>query len=229
MNSKKVTALNLSVSRQKTELPVPQAHGAKVSYAAPGRVVQQDRILGFRRHPHLTPGAVLLEVDFVGGPQIYTVVLPQRLEFFLCAFCRSGSACAITGRGLRIRNPNCRNSRWHCLTPRLIPYSRSIQRRQRLSVPQIPAEACLSGHLAQNRVDFLDLLLAQSSWPPGSIALQKSSQPHLFKLVHPILHRSGCVPQQFRRLRACHTLRHEQHAVQSMIIARFFRSSDLVL
>jgi len=76
----------------KPELPVPQAHGAEVSYAAPGGVMQQNGIFGFRWHPHQTPRPVLLEMDFVGGPQIDSIVLLQRLKFFLCAFCSSGSA-----------------------------------------------------------------------------------------------------------------------------------------
>ena len=101
--------------------------------------------------------------------------------------------------------------------------------RQHLAVPQIPTEACLTGHLTQDRVDSLNLLLVQASWPPGAITLQKSSQPHLFKRMYPILNRSRCVPQQCRRFRARQTLRHEQHTVQSMIVARFIRSSDLVL
>ena len=88
---------------------------------------------------------------------------------------------------------------------------------------------CLTGHPTQDRVDFLDLLLVQASRPPGPITFQQSSQPHLFKRMDPILNRSRRVPQQCGRFRARQTLRHEQHTVQSMIVARFFRSSDLVL
>lgn len=85
--------------------------------------------------------------------------------------------------------------------------------RQRLAVPQIPHEARLTGHLTQDRVDFLDLLLIQTSRPPGPLALQQPSQPHLFKRMHPIFDGSRRVSQQPPRFRACHTLRHEQHAV----------------
>src|SRR5712691_11252180 len=95
------------------ESPVPQPHGAEVSHTAPRGSVQQDRIPGLRRNPHLAAGTMLLEMHFVRGPEIHGLVLHQRLEFFLCAFCRSGSACAMLGRGLRSRKPNCRNTRWH--------------------------------------------------------------------------------------------------------------------
>src|SRR5437762_6131305 len=55
-------------------------------------MMQQHRVLGFRRYPHATTGAVLLKVHFVRGPQVHLVISHQPLEFFLCAFCRSGSA-----------------------------------------------------------------------------------------------------------------------------------------
>jgi hypothetical protein len=45
-------------------------------------------------------------------------------------------------------------------------------RRQRLYVPQVPAETRLSRHVAQNRVDLLELLFIQTPWPPGAFTLQ---------------------------------------------------------
>src|SRR2546422_11682262 len=90
-------------------------------------MMQQHGVLGCRGHPHAATGAVLLEVYFVRCPEVDRSIFHHPLEFFLCAFCRSGSACAIAGRGLRSRKPNCRNRRWHCRTPKSILYSRSIQ------------------------------------------------------------------------------------------------------
>jgi len=52
----------------------------------------------------------LLKMHLVACPPIHLRICHQRLEFFLCAFWRCGSACATTGRGLRKRNPNCRNT-----------------------------------------------------------------------------------------------------------------------
>ena len=101
--------------------------------------------------------------------------------------------------------------------------------RQRLSIPQIPAQASLARHAAQNGVDLLELLMAQPPGPPRSLALQQSGQSHLLELMDPILYRSRGVPQQFRRLRAGHALRYKQHTVEPVIIARFFRASDLIL
>ena len=83
--------------------------------------------------------------------------------------------------------------------------------------------------MAQHGIDFLELLLAQSPGPPGSFAFQQPSQAHLLELVHPVLHRPGCITQQLACLRTCHALRYQQYAVQSMVIARFFRAADLIL
>jgi hypothetical protein len=94
-NAKKLAPLNLPVSRQKQKFPVSPSHLAKIAYAAPCRPVQQDRVLGFLRNLHLASRTVLLEVHLVGCPEIYRRIFHQRLEFFLCAFCRAGSAWAI--------------------------------------------------------------------------------------------------------------------------------------
>ena len=59
---------------------------------------------------------------------------------FFCAFCRSGSACPIAGPGLRNRKPHCRNIRWHCRTPKSIPYPRSFHAASVLP-SQISAQA----------------------------------------------------------------------------------------
>jgi hypothetical protein len=60
---------------RKTKLSISQPHGAKVSYAVSRRMMEQHWVLGFRRHPHATPGAVLLKMHFIRGPQVYLVIL----------------------------------------------------------------------------------------------------------------------------------------------------------
>jgi hypothetical protein len=88
---------------------------------------------------------------------------------------------------------------------------------QRISVPEIASQARLSRHMGRNCVDLLELPRAQQ---PG--------QAHFLKLVHPLLYRPESVSQQLRHLRAGHSPRHQQHAVESMVIARFHRAPDLI-
>lgn len=83
---------------------------------ARGRV-PHDGVFCFRRNPHAAAGAMLLEVALVQTPEIKPFIVQHPVEFFLYAACNSGSPCAITGRGLRSRNPNFRKMRWDWRTP----------------------------------------------------------------------------------------------------------------
>lgn len=93
------------------QFSVAQSDGTKVAHALAAGVVQDHRIGNFWRNPHTTARTTLLKVNFVSGPQIYGRIAAQGLQFFLCCFCSPASACARAGRGLRSRNPNCRNNR----------------------------------------------------------------------------------------------------------------------
>ena len=68
--------------------------------------MQEDGVLDFWRDPHAAARAMLLKVHFVGRPKIDAGILHQVLEFFLWAFCATGSAWASAGRGLRNRKPS---------------------------------------------------------------------------------------------------------------------------
>jgi len=50
------------------EAPIPQAHRPKVGDALSRGVVQEDRVLIFRRYPQAAPGAVRLKVHLVQRP-----------------------------------------------------------------------------------------------------------------------------------------------------------------
>src|SRR6516165_6442180 len=122
----------------KPEAPIAKSHGAKIPHAVSRGMMPQHRILGFWWYPHPASGTVLLKVHFVEGPQVDRGIRHQPLEFFLCRCCRSGSAQAIAGRGLRRRKPNCRNKRWHWRTPKSMPYCRWIQAARVLPSHRLP-------------------------------------------------------------------------------------------
>jgi hypothetical protein len=54
----------------KDELTIAQADGAEIPDTAPGGVMKEHRVLGFRRDPHAAARTVLLKVHFVHGPKI---------------------------------------------------------------------------------------------------------------------------------------------------------------
>lgn len=105
---------------------IPQPHSSKIPHAFSARKMSKDRVFDLRRDPHQTSRPVLLEMDLIQRPEIDPLITAQDSEFFLNSSCFSGSALAITGLGFLIRNPNWRKRRWHCLTPKLIPYLDSI-------------------------------------------------------------------------------------------------------
>ncbi len=54
----------------KDELTIAQADGAETPNAAPGGVMKEHRVLGFRRDPHAPARTILLKVHFVHGPKV---------------------------------------------------------------------------------------------------------------------------------------------------------------
>ena len=91
--------------------------------------------------------------------------------------------------------------------------------RKRLAIPKVDAHAGVIGLCAQYSIDFLQLSFAQPTGTSGALSLRQSGQSFLLVTVNPILDGTGCIAQQSRYLRTSHTLRHQQHAVQSVIIA----------
>ena len=85
---------------------IPQSHGGEVADALARGVMVNHRVFGLWRDPHTTPRSLLLKVHFVQSQKIDGIVLHQFSEFFLCFFCRAGSALASNGLGLRRRNPS---------------------------------------------------------------------------------------------------------------------------
>jgi len=114
-------------------LSIPQTCGTEVSHAA-------------ARGPWLTgaltcdSGSRAARSGFCQWPSGRPRASSSRPWSFFCAFCRSGSACPIAGPGLRNRKPNSRNIRWHCRTPKSIPYPRSFHAAS-VSRSQISAQA----------------------------------------------------------------------------------------
>ena len=105
--TKKVSALNL---RQTpflviSKFAVAQTDCSKITYAFAGGLVKNHGIGGFRSHPHATPRAMLLKMNFIFCPKIHARILHHSFQFFLCRLCNSGSAWAIRGRARVIESP----------------------------------------------------------------------------------------------------------------------------
>ena len=100
---------------------------------------------------------------------------------------------------------------------------------QRLPIPQRPCQAHLARGAAKHGVNLLPLLCTQTPGPPASIFLHQPGQTSFLEAMHPILHRAPCIAQQSRHLRTRHSLGYQEDPVESMIITRLFRTTDLIL
>ena len=100
---------------------------------------------------------------------------------------------------------------------------------QRFPIPQRSPQTQVTRGLTQCPVHFLQLRLAQTSGTPSSLPFAEPGQSLGFKASHPVFHRAGSVSQQPTDLRTGHALRHQQHPMQAVIIARFFRTANLIL
>src|SRR6267142_5760512 len=64
------------------ELPITNPHRAEISHTFARRMMQQHRVLDFRRDPHSAARTVLLEMHLIHGPQINRLVVYERVQFF---------------------------------------------------------------------------------------------------------------------------------------------------
>ena len=100
---------------------------------------------------------------------------------------------------------------------------------QGLPIPQRPRQTDLAGGAAEHGVDLLPLLFTETAGPPGSFCFHQPGQASFLEAMHPILHRAPSIAQQSRHLRTRHPLSYQQDPMESMIITRFFRTTDLIL
>ena len=100
---------------------------------------------------------------------------------------------------------------------------------QRLPIPERSLQTQLARGPAQGPVQFLKLCLTQALRTPRALSFGQSGQPSDLKASHPVLYRTRCVAQQPADVRTGHALRHQQHPMKAVIVARLFRTVNLVL
>lgn len=79
MKRHSVESLFFSLENQ---LSIAQPDGAKVSYALSCWVMPQHRVLLLGWYPHPAPGSILLKMDFIGRPEIYSLISYDFSKFF---------------------------------------------------------------------------------------------------------------------------------------------------
>jgi len=211
------------------KLAVAQADGSVIAHALAGGRVKQHRVLGFGRDPHLTARTVLLKMHFGPWPKGQPWDRGLTLGVFLCVFCRSRSAWAISGRGLRNRKPRCRNKRWHWRTRKWTWKRCSIQALSVFPSHSVPVRPPVARRPTQGPVHLPQLRLAQTPRTPRALPLGQSGQAFVLKTPHPILHRARGIAEQPADLWTGRSLGHQQHPMEPVIIAGFSERANLIL
>ncbi len=96
-------------------------------------------------------------------------------------------------------------------------------------IPQRAGQAQVARGLAQRPVHFLELHIAQTSRAPRALPLGQPRQTFCLKASHPVLHGARSVSEQAADLWTGRSLCHQQYPMEPVIIARFFRTANLVL
>lgn len=100
---------------------------------------------------------------------------------------------------------------------------------QGFPIPQRTAQPQIARGLAQGPVDLPELRFAQSSWASRTMAFGQTPEALGFKTPYPILNGARSVAQQAPDFWACRSLGHQKYPMQTVIVARLFRTANLVL
>ena len=100
---------------------------------------------------------------------------------------------------------------------------------QSFSVPQRTSQAEIARRATQHRIDFPQLQPVQTLGASGTFPLHQSGEPSGLKASNPIFYRSWGISQNLTDLGTGHPLGNQQHSMQPVIIARFFRATNLIL
>jgi hypothetical protein len=100
---------------------------------------------------------------------------------------------------------------------------------QGFAIPQCATQPQVARRLAQGPIDLPELRFAQSSWASRTLPFGQPCQTVGFKTPNPILDGARSVAQQTSDFRAPRSLGHQEDPMETVIIARFLRTANLVL
>ena len=100
---------------------------------------------------------------------------------------------------------------------------------QGFSIPQRAAQPQIARGLAQGSIDLPELRFAETSRASRTPAFGQPRETLGFKTLHPILDGARSVAQQAPDFRAGRSLGHQEDPMETVIIARFLRTANLIL
>ena len=101
--------------------------------------------------------------------------------------------------------------------------------RKQFPVPKILIITKIARQTAKIVINLAKRPFVKCGRSPLSFPIFQAGKTTLFETFHPILNGAGTVAEQFRHFVTGFTGTYQQHAVKSVIIARFFGSDDFLL
>lgn len=101
--------------------------------------------------------------------------------------------------------------------------------REEFAIPQILRVPQVARGCAQVPIDPLPSDLIQTPWSSRSLALVQPAEAFGFKSLDPTFDRRRMLPQPVGNLVTAIALSHQEHPMKSVVIARLFRTVNLVL
>jgi len=101
--------------------------------------------------------------------------------------------------------------------------------RQSLSVPDLPRQAKFLRTPPQNAGDLLKLLDTEPLRPARPLSIHQARQAFVLEAMDPRLDSPWSIAKQIGGFTATHTLGHQQHPVQAVVVPRPLGTANLIL
>jgi hypothetical protein len=125
--------------------------------------------------------------------------------------------------------PSCRNSRWHWRTPRSIPQRCLMNRASVLPSHRLTPSPTSAGGSRSTADISASCSSVSRDGRPGRSPSVSPARPSASNRCTQYWTLWAEPPQQASHFPTVHTLRHQQHAMKTMVIARCLRSANLIL
>jgi hypothetical protein len=101
--------------------------------------------------------------------------------------------------------------------------------RQGLSVPDLSRQAKFLRTPPESASDLLKLLGTESPWSPRPLSIHQTRQAFGLEAMDPRLDGPWGIAKQMARFTATHTLGHQQHPVQAVVVSCPLGTANLIL
>ena len=154
--------------------------------------------------------------------------LARRRSFFIC---RLRAGIGMRDDTTRLAAPESELSKKPLALPdsEMDSFFLPKMMAEEFSIPDVLVIAKSTRRTTQVFSKRFERRVIEDARTPGAQALLKSCEPALLEAANPVLDRARTVPQHLTDFVAVESVTDEQNAVETVVVARFFRPHDLLL